>query len=142
MVLNKKGIIKEFELVVYPYHIVAVLGDMEEEVNKLYKPLDEGYDVIGKPKEGADATTYHVRNKESSICSELIWFCDEKSICNSNITHESNHAALDIFAFIGAELNYNDQEPFCYLSGAISRLISGTYKEYLDSKRPKTTKKK
>ena len=39
MVLNEKGIIKEFELVIYPLHFVAVIGDVdEEELNKEYAP--------------------------------------------------------------------------------------------------------
>jgi len=145
MILSEKGIIKEFDLVVYPVPFVAVFGDVEEEVNKYYEPLDKGYTKIGKPKEDYGATTYHVRNKESQQFCLLVWIPDMENSKGSYFCHECGHVVLEIFNYIGAHVNYADQEPFCYLLGTVFRLLNGAsyeWKDYLDKKKIKTTKKK
>ena len=140
MVLNEKGILKEFELVVYPVPIVMVIGDLEKEVNHFYSPLDEDYSVIGKPGENFGATTYHVRNKESQRFCLLVWFPDTDNCRGSFMCHEAGHMALEVFKYVEARVDFENQEPFCYLLGNIFRLINGAfheYQEYLEKKKKK-----
>ena len=59
MVLNEKGIIKEFELVVYPINFVVVIGDMETEVNKDYATNEEDGNWISGPPPGVAGRTYY-----------------------------------------------------------------------------------
>lgn len=40
-----------------------------------------------------------------------------------NIAHESTHAALEIFAYVGARISYDNQEPYAYLVGWIADCI-------------------
>ena len=143
MILNEKGILKEFELVVYPLPFVAVIGDLEKEVNDAYAPVDEGYTAIGKPGEGYGATTYHVRNKETSQLCCLVWVPNMEECKGSNFAHEAGHVTLEVFKYIGAHIDYEDQEPFCYLLGTIFRLMNGAFyewKEFLEKKDKKKFK--
>lgn len=145
MILNEKGIVKEFDLVVYPFNLVAVVGSVEEEVNKQYLPLDEGYDKIVKPRDDADGSTYHVKNRETNQTCLLIWSPTLEDCKGYIICHEAGHASLDLFNFIGAENILEDQEPFCYLLCTIYRLFVGAYQEYkefIDKSKSKTSKKK
>jgi len=142
MVLTEKGILKDFEIVVYPVPIVVVIGDMAEEVNRMYNPLDEGDTSIDKPMGDCGATTYHVESKEHKQYCLLVWFPSLNECKGSFLCHESGHMALEIFRYIGAKMNYEDQEPFCYLLGTVFRLINGTFYEYKEFLEKKTTKKK
>lgn len=144
MKVSEKGLIREFELVVYPVPLVAVFGDVEEEVNKLYSPMDEEdkkYDVIGKPVENYEATVYHVRNKETGQFCLMVWFPTMDNYRGNTCCHEAGHIALEIFKYVGAKVDFDNQEPFCYLLGNIFRLINGAFyewKDYLEKKKEKT----
>ena len=141
MVLNEKGIIKQFSLVVYPIDIVAVIGDMEQEVNKIYAPDDPDCNYIGAPPLSVDVRTYNVHNKKTMRMCILLWSPTKEHCTGHSICHDSGHAALEVFKYIGGIIDYEDQEPFCYLLGAIYRLFTGAYNEY-KSYKPKITKKK
>ena len=145
MVLNEKGIIKQFSLVVYNQGILAVIGDMEEQVNKLYKPKDTKYNWIAAPDEGHLMAAYDVIEKKTGIICYMIWCKDVEQFRGSYLCHECGHAALELFHYIGAKANYDDQEPFCYLLGTIFRLINGTfyeYKDFIDKKSKNKSKSK
>lgn len=145
MVLSEKGILKEFELVVYPVPIVVAIGNVDKEVNNEYIPLDEHYDTIGKPGEGYGATTYHVKDRESQRFCLLVWFPDLESCRGSFMCHEAGHTALEIFRYVEARVDFDNQEPFCYLLGSIFRLINGAfheYQEYLEKKKKPKSKKR
>ena len=144
MVLNEKGIIKQFSLVVYPIDIVIVIGDMENEVNDLYAPDDEEDNWIGAPPLSVGVRQYNVHTKADMQECILLWSPTIENCAGHYICHDSGHAALEIFKFIGGIVDFDNQEPFCYLLGAIYRLFVGAYteyKEFLEKKKPKSKKK-
>lgn len=148
--LSEKGIIKAFELVVYPVPLIVAIGDVEKEVNKQYELFspDNGQVIEGnidRPPEGYGATTYLVRDKETYQYCLLIFVPNLGECKGSNFCHEVGHVALEIFHYIGAHISYDDQEPFCYLLGNLFRLLNGAFyewKEFCDKKKKKISKKK
>lgn len=143
MILNEKGILKEFDIVVYPVPVVVAIGDVYKKVNAAYSPLDKDCDVIGQPEKEFGATTYHVRNKETTQFCLLVWFPDIDKCRGSFFAHEAGHISLEIFKYVEAYMDYVNQEPFCYLLGNVFRLINATfyeYKEYLENKKSKKKK--
>lgn len=141
--INEKGIIKEYDLIVYPLRFIVAIGDVEKEINTRYKPYEEEYNWLGAPKESYKASTYHVKFKKGGWYAILIWYSSIEDFTGETLTHECNHAALDVFNFIGAKIQYNDQEPFCYLSGNMARLANTVfyeYKDYLEKNKKKIKK--
>lgn len=127
MYLTKKGSIQQFNLVIYPIDFVVVIGDLEEEVNKLYKPYEEEYNHIAKPRN--TGACYRVVEKETGIKCTMIWIKNIEEVTGSIVAHECTHAAMEIFIYIGTTPNPNDQEPFCYLVGNLVRLTVGCFYE-------------
>ena len=129
--VNEKGIIKEYDLVIYPPHYVVAIGDVEKEINTMYIPYDKDYNWIGWPKsEGVDGCTYTVRNKKTQVASVMIWFKTLNDFTPETMTHECDHAALEIFRYTGAKVHFDNQEPYCYLAGNMARLAYQAYSEY------------
>lgn len=141
MVLNEKGILRQFSLVVYPIDFVVAIGDMEDEINKRYIPRDKQYDWLSPPSEEVAEAVYNVEEKETGLYCLMIWIPKIDDCKGSYFCHESGHLAIEIFKYIGAHIDYDDQEPFCYLLGTIFRLINGAFYELKDYK-PKKSKKK
>lgn len=141
MVLNEKGILRQFSLVVYPIDLVVAIGDMEDEINKRYIPRDKQYDWLSPPPEEVAEAAYNVEEKETGLYCLMIWIPKIDDCKGSYFCHESGHLAIEIFKYIGAHIDYDDQEPFCYLLGTIFRLINGAFYELKDYK-PKKSKKK
>ena len=141
MVLNEKGILRQFSLVVYPIDLVVAIGDMEDEINKRYIPRDKQYDWLSPPPEEVAEAVYNVEEKETGLYCLMIWIPKIDDCKSSYFCHESGHLAIEIFKYIGAHIDYDDQEPFCYLLGTIFRLINGAFYELKDYK-PKKSKKK
>jgi len=129
--INEKGIIKEYNLVVYPPHYVVVIGDVEKEINSVYIPYDKDYNWIGWPKdEKVDGGTFNVKNKKTNVSSVLVWFKTLKDFTPETMTHECDHAALEIFNYTGSKIHFDNQEPYCYLAGNMAKLAYQTYSEY------------
>ena len=72
MILNEKGILQQFDLVIYPVQLIIAIGDLEKEINRFYKPYDKQYNHIGFPGDNP-AATYQVRNKKINDVACLIW---------------------------------------------------------------------
>lgn len=150
----KKAALKQYGLVIYPLDFVVAIGDVEEEVNNTYRPYEEGYNHIAPPQGHSDAATYRVKHNDGTPCI-MCWFKDVERFASSMVTHECDHAAMEIFSYIGSEVNLKDQEPFCYLAGNLAKLAVGTFydidgikppvieedKFYKPNERGKTTKK-
>lgn len=132
MILNEKGILRQSDLVVYPIKLVVVIGDMEKEVNKYYMPRDKHYNWIGAPKEEIGAIVSLVEKKRDGKYGLMVWFSTFNDCIGSNLCHECGHLSLEIFKYIGAKINYEDQEPFCYLLGNIFRLCNDTFYHWKD----------
>lgn len=136
MILNEKGNIKQFNLVIYPVDFVVVIGELEEEVNKLYKAYgdDEGKVWIAAPtKTGA---TYRVVERETGVPCIMVWVKKKEEFTSSIVAHECGHAALELWLFIGSEVALDNQEPFCYLLGNLVRLAVGCFYEIPGIKPP------
>lgn len=156
MVQNKKGIINQFSLVIYPIDFVVAIGDMEKEVNELYCPFEEEYKDAHIAPPSNDGCTYRVKERSTGIPCVFIWIRKASDFTSSIVAHECGHAALEIWTYIGSEVALGNQEPFCYLLGNLVRLAVGTFYEIPGIKPPvvsrdtfcnidkksKTTKKK
>lgn len=127
MVLNKKGIIQQFGLVVYPVDFVVVIGDMEDKVNELYKPFCESKNWIVFPN--TSGATYQIREKATNIPCIMIWVQEKEEFTTSIVSHECAHAAMEIWRYIGSEVSLENQEPFAYLLGNLVRLAVGCFYE-------------
>jgi hypothetical protein len=142
MVLNEKGILKRFNLVVYPIDFVVAIGKVEEEVNKYFSPNNEAANWIVTPSDGTAGSTYCVHDKEDNQLCVMVWIRNLDECKGSTFAHECGHGALEIFNYIGATINPDEeQECFCYLLGTLFRLLNGAFYEYRDYK-PKKGKKK
>lgn len=144
MILNEKGILKTFDLVIYPIDVTVVIGDMKDEVEKNYKPYEIGFDGFAPPTEDTPAITFQVLEKETNDYNIMVWIKDFDHCKGSHFCHEAGHAALEIFRYIGASVELDNQEPFTYLLGTVFRFINGAfyeYKEFLEAKKSKTIKK-
>ena len=135
MILKDKGILQRYETKIYPVVLIVAIGDLENEVNKFYKPYEPEYNWISKPKKISLATVYRVTNKKTKDYGLLVWFPTMDNYSAKTLCHESGHVALEIFARIKAEISIVHHEPFCYLLGYIAKCINTTYynyREYLD----------
>lgn len=137
--LTEKGILRQFSLTIYPVDFVVAIGEVEDEVNNHYKPCDGNYLYISAPQYPSHATTYECYSKDTGKRCLMIWFGNKLWCTYENVTHESGHAALELFRYIGSKVSTEDQEPFCYLAGTFARLIAGCYDEL---KNYKSNKKK
>lgn len=140
MILNEKGIIKQFNLVVYPVDFVVVIGDMEEEVNTLYQPYEEAYRNAHIAPPTSTGSTYRVIERETGIPCVLIWIEKKEEFTSSIVAHECGHVALEIWCFIKSEVSLTNQEPFCYLLGNLVRLAVGCFYEIPGIKPPVVSK--
>ena len=141
MVLNEKGILKQFSLVVYPIDLVVAIGDVEDKINEYYIPRDKEYNYLAPPPEDVPEAIFMIEEKSTGAYCLLVWIPKIDDCKGSYFCHESGHLAMEIFKYIGAHIDYDDQEPFCYLLGTVFRLINGAYYEFKDYK-PKKSKKK
>lgn len=144
MIQNKEGCLRQFDLVIYPTPFVVAIGNVEKEINRKYAPYNSNYNYIAKPSPNP-AVTYELRNNKTGCKHILVWFSCADDCRGSYMAHECGHAALEIFKYIGARVDYDDQEPFCYLLGTLMRMTNQTayeYREFLEKQKSKSKKKK
>lgn len=107
----KKETLHEFDLASYPIKLwIAVSKSKFEDI------LDDVSDF----SDISDPITEYTYDKKTGKGGVLIRFASKKEMNIENITHESIHAAMDIFSYIGANVNLEDQECFSYLCGYIA----------------------
>ena len=140
MILNKKGAVKQFNLVIYPVDFVVAIGEVEEEVNTLYQPYEERYKDAYITPPSSTGSTYRVREKETGIPCILIWISKKDEFTSSIVAHECCHASLEIWSYIKSEVSLSNQEPFCYLLGNLMRLAVGCFYEIPGIKPPIVSK--
>lgn len=120
--------IKEFDPLIYPRKLWISIDATQEELKEYFntdvEPLDDTNIAIAGSchKELADGKTFG---------GILIQFQDVKNNPKGIITHESFHAACDIFDYIGAFVDSKNQEPFAYLAGWVSKCAELTIEEFL-----------
>lgn len=107
----KKETLHEFDLAIYPRKLwIAVSKSKFEDILDGVSDFDYSYAAITE-------TTFNRKTKKGGI---LIRFASKKEMNIKTITHEATHAAMDIFSYIGANVNLEDQECFSYLCGYIA----------------------
>ena len=136
MVLNEKGNLEQFGLVIYPVDFVVVIGDLEKEVNELYQPYEEVYKDAHIAFPSSTGATYRVKEKSTGIPCILVWIGKKEEFTSSIVAHECVHAALEIWSYIGSDVSLNNQEPFAYLLGNLVRLAVGCFCEIPGIKPP------
>lgn len=129
MIQEEKGIIKQFNLVIYPIDFVVVIGELEDEVNTLYQPYEKEYENAHIAPPSSTGATYRVRERETGIPCVLMWIGKTEEFTSSMAAHECCHASLEIWCFIKSEVSLTNQEPFSYLLGNLVRLAVGCFYE-------------
>ena len=116
------GRVYGFDPQVYPRKLwVAVGGDIGTLRASFCQ--NDGEQLDFKDIDRFSATTTAVKEKETGLFGELIWFPKRSDMCWDYIAHEATHAAMDIFGDIGIVPDVNNQEPLAYLIGWISDCI-------------------
>lgn len=107
----KKETLHEFDLAIYPIKLwIAVSKSKFEYI------LDDVVDFDNS----CCAITETTCNKKTDKGGVLIRFASKKDMTIKHITHEATHVAMDIFSYIGAKVDLEDQECFSYLCGYIA----------------------
>lgn len=110
--------IHQFDSQIYPRLLWITFGATK------YEQISDRFSNIGDFEEGTDARVIHAYDKVNNRGGVLIQFNSKKTAMDvSVVTHESIHAAMEIFDFVGAKLSFENQEPFTYLAGWISKCI-------------------
>lgn len=113
--MNKSRTIHEFDTVIYP-RLLWVVYDCPLEILK---------DMFGNEaqemEDNSDAEVIRCcRQKPDKRGGVLIRFRKKSDMTIGTIAHEATHAAMEIFEYIGARIDYENQEPFAYLVGWIT----------------------
>lgn len=131
------NIIETYDPVVYPVKVVIAIGKrLEDTINKRYRTPDKDFEncIIVYP-EDCDACTYFLKDRRTEGFVSLIWAEEPNWFTISKWAHEASHAALDIFKQIHAEVDKDNQEPFAYLVGAITKMIDSTFYRFKASEK-------
>lgn len=107
----------QFDPQIYPRKLWVAVGVPTEELNEKF--VDEIKDM----DDSNDAETLPIQQKEPLLGGVLVRFENLKSMRPDNIAHEATHAALEIFDYVDARIQYDNQEPFAYLVGWVVKCI-------------------
>ena len=117
--MDNKIHINEFDCHVYPRKIWVSVAAPLKELNEFFESKYDDMD------QSCDATvTVNRRMKPEPKGGVLIRFKNKGAMNVETITHESIHAALEVFDYVGAIVDTNNQEPFAYLCGYIAKCIN------------------
>jgi len=116
--MKKETIIHEFDPVIYPVKIWVCISPNLEDLKIRFKEKSSGKDLSFDAIDECDAFSYFVKSKETNKNGILISFLGKKYCHAGNITHESTHAAMDIFDHI--EEKETGGEAYAYLVGWIA----------------------
>ena len=103
--------VHEFDPVIYPRKIWITTSK-----NSYF----EGFEELPVMDKSEDACVCLAKNTARNLGGIFIRFDGRKSMTTSNIAHESVHAALEIFDYVNARIEAENQEPFAYLVGFIA----------------------
>lgn len=117
--------IHQFDPVIYPRKIWIAVGT--ESVPSL---------EVGEFAENSYAMVDSAYDKENNLGGFIIRFQDLEQMNFKNITHESIHAAMDIFDYCDIIADTKNQEPLSYLAGWIAQCC-GEVKELESQEREK-----
>lgn len=107
--------IHEFDPQIYPRLLWVAYGCPTDVLKDLF-----GDDVSDMDKD-SNAEVINCRRMKPDVRGGiLIRFRNKSDMATDNIAHEAVHAALEIFDYVGARIEYDNQEPFSYLVGWIA----------------------
>lgn len=104
--------IHEFSPEIYPRKLWIAVGTDQ---------FKDRFSGVSEWDDTADAVVDCVHDDKRNLGGVLIRFESVDAITIANVTHESNHAAMEIFSYIGATVDIKNQEPFCYLASWIAQ---------------------
>lgn len=111
--------IHEFDPVIYPRLLWVTYNCPAALLEDLFEGKIEEMD------KNSDADVLNCRRLKPDVKGGiLIRFRSKKDMSAKNIAHESTHAALEIFDYVGALISSDNQEPFAYLVGWIADCIN------------------
>lgn len=115
--MGKTTQIYEFDPQIYPQLLWVAAGAPYVVIKDMFEDIDE-----------MDVNAYAqvdpaIRIKPDKKGGVLIRFESRKAMTQANITHETMHAAMVIFNYVGAYPDPKNQEPFAYLCGWIAKCI-------------------
>jgi hypothetical protein len=113
----KTNDIEEFDLDMYLCKVWISIG---ADNATLINMFNEDFANINTSKSRA-FTAFTIRTKPDTRKGILLYFKDSDKMTVSTIVHEAIHAALGIYANIGAQVDLVNQEPFAYLVDWITR---------------------
>lgn len=115
--------IHQFDPLIYPRLLWIVIGE------KRASPLSDHFEELEDMDEATAADVTPVFDKVSKKGGVLMRFESWRAARNINyICHESTHAAMEIYDYVGGRIDPQNQEPFAYLVGWIAQCV----KEALD----------
>ncbi len=106
--------IHEFDPQIYPRRLWIAIGK---------DTFSDKFDGISEWDDSASAIVDNAYCKETKKAGIFIRFGSKHDITTENITHEASHAAMEIFDYIGAKVDFANQEPFSYLCGWVAKCI-------------------
>lgn len=111
--------IHEFDPQIYPRLLWVTYNCPAAVLEDLFEGKIEEMD------KNSDADVLNCRRLKPDVKGGiLIRFRSKKDMTAKNIAHESTHAALEIFDYVGARISYDNQEPYAYLVGWIADCIN------------------
>ena len=116
--MRNKGLIYEYDSMIYPVIVSVCIGCSNEELSEHY----EG-DFDDMPTETL-ATVSWASRRSDDRCVVVVRVRNRRDLTMNTIVHECGHVALEIYAYVHARINYDDQEPFCYLLGWIGEVVN------------------
>lgn len=115
---DKTPQIHEFDCGIYPRLLWVAVGVP-------YAVIKDMFEDVAEMEENADSQVDHTRRTKPDVKGGvLIRFENRRAMTQANITHESMHAAMEIFHYVGAYPDPKNQEPFAYLCGWIANCIN------------------
>lgn len=112
-VIKSLFMIHEFDPLIYPRKLwVAKSTDI----------LSDRFEGLSDWDDNSYAMVNNVYDKVHGKGGILVRFA-EGGLTVSTIAHESSHAAMDIFSYIGATVDLDNQEPYSYLVGWIASCL-------------------
>lgn len=109
--------IHEFDPEIYPRKLWVA-------VDTPYEVIKDMFEDVEPMEDNSDAQVESTRRLKPDVTGGvLIRFANRKAMTQANITHESVHAAVEMFCYVNAYLDPKNQEPFAYLCGWIAKCI-------------------
>lgn len=106
--------IHEFDPLIYPSKLWIAISTENE---------FEGFEPLSEMNESHIAVTESAYDKVNDKGGVFIRFESRKSMTADIIAHEAFHAACNIFWYVGAKPDFENQEPLAYLIGWIAKCV-------------------